>query len=447
MTSDPASSNDGDSFGSIARRFLYLAIPMALSNLTVPLTGMVDLGMLGHLGVVEHMAGMGLATVLFDLLYWPFTFLVFGTVAAAADAAGRGNHHGVLLALVRSALLGLAIGAVILLLAVPIRELGFTLLSGEAGVKDAGRAYYNGRIWGAPAVLFNYAFFGWLVAREKTHVVLALDLLTNGTNVVLDYIFIFVLDLAGFGAGLATMMSQYLMTAAALVIIAREKPELSALKDAVFERAALAKLLRLNRDIFMRTFCLVAAYTLFTNTSAAIGTIVLAANAMLIKLLEMAAMCMDGVVLGVETLTAFFVGRGDHASVRRLLRLGFTVALALGLTFIVTFVTFGEPIYALLTSHAEVIATARAHQFGLFAMLLGVAATYVFDGYLLGLHEGRIMRNCVFVSLVVFYLPVAAAAWRLQSNALLWTALVVFMAARMATMALAIRGRATSGTG
>ncbi|MEO1350204.1 MAG: MATE family efflux transporter, partial [Cyanobacteria bacterium J06635_15] len=202
--------------------FIRLAIANIISNLMVPLAGIVDTAFLGHLADIHHLAGVALATVIFNVIYWSFGFLRMGTTGMAAQAIGRNDETELWLIALRNSLIGLGFGLLLLLVQWPIRELGFTLLSAPAAVQQSGRAFFDGRIWGAPAVLINYVLLGWFLGRALGTRVIVLSVIGNGANVVLDYLFIVKWGWAATGAGAATAASQYLMLIVGLTWVGYE---------------------------------------------------------------------------------------------------------------------------------------------------------------------------------------------------------------------------------
>jgi MATE family multidrug resistance protein len=209
--------------GDFRDRFFRLALVNILSNLMVPLAGLVDVAFLGHLTEIRHLAGVALATVLFNYIYWTFGFLRMGTTGTTAQAVGRADQEAVLLTLLRNAVLAIGLGLIILVLQYPLRELGFALLSAAPEVKSSGIAYYNALIWGAPATLLNFVLIGWLLGREQGGRVLLLSIFGNGANVVLDYLFIVQWGWESAGAGIATAASQYLMLLIGMILVCREQ--------------------------------------------------------------------------------------------------------------------------------------------------------------------------------------------------------------------------------
>jgi MATE family multidrug resistance protein len=421
------------------RRFSRLAAINILSNITVPIAGLVDTAMLGHLADIRFLAGVALSTVLFDFVYWSFGFLRMGTTGTTAQAVGRGDRDEVLLLLYRSLVIAVVLSAALVLLQLPLREAGFALLSGEPGVEAAGRDYFDARIWGAPATLAGFVFIGWYLGREESRYVLWMTIAANVSNVVLNYVFIIRMGLAARGAGLATMLSQYIMLAVALWIFFRLRERRAFTLRMVLVRERLVSLFRLNVDILIRTLGLVTAFAVFTNFSSALGTTVLAANTILLKLLGLAAFLIDGAAFASESLAGIFRGAGNHPALRRLFRLSLLSGEVFALATLAAFFAWPEALYGLLTSHDEVIAVTRRYEAWLWPTLMLGSLAYMYDGLFLGLTEGRTLRNTMLVCTLLCFLPPAYAALRLGSNHLLWGSMVAFMAARTVTLGWASR--------
>jgi len=421
-------------------RFFRLSLLNILSNITVPLAGLVDTAMLGHLADIRFLAGVALAAVLFDFVYWSFGFLRMGTTGTTAQAVGRGDRRECFLVLYRSLAIAAALAAALVVLQVPLREAGFALLSGEPGVEAAGRDYFDARIWAAPATLMNFVLVGWFLGREESRYVLWMTVAANLTNIALNYVFIIRLGLAAQGAGLATMLSQYVMLALGAWLLLRvdERQPWRWREIAVRER--MVALFRLNVDILVRTLGLVTAFALFTNFSSILGTTVLAANTILLRLLSLAAFLIDGAAFASESLAGIFRGARDHASLRRLFKVSLLAGEAFALLTLGAFFLRPSAALALLTSHGEVIAATRQYMHWLWPTLLFGALAYMYDGLFLGLTEGRTLRNTMLLSTVGVFVPLAWLAVRAGNNHALWAALAAFMVARTLTL-----GRAAIG--
>jgi MATE family multidrug resistance protein len=416
------------------RRFARLTLLNIIANITVPLASLVDTALLGHLEGIRFLAGVALASVIFEYVYWSFGFLRMGTTGTTAQSFGRGDSGEVYRTLYRSLLLAWLLAVLILLLQVPLRELGFLLLGGSPEVEAAGRAYFNARIWAAPATLSNFVFLGWFLGREESGAALVMTAVANLANVALDYLFIVQMDLAAFGAGLGTAISQYLMLLAALILFRTRRGQIPWIWSEVWQARALKRLFRLNRDILLRTVALVSAFALFTNFSSLLGTVILAANAVLLRWVMLAAYLIDGAAFATESLAGILYGTGDRAALKRLESL----ALRIGLAFAIPFCIFAAlrpaaPI-RLLTSHVPTVETALQYLPWLAPVLLFGSLAYIYDGLFLGLTAGRALRNAMLLSTFAVFLPLAIVALIIDSNHLLWASMAAFMLARAATL-------------
>ena len=332
--------------------------------------------------------------------------------------------------------IALGLGLLILLLQIPIRELGFSLLSATTAIKLSGQAFYDARIWGAPAVLINLVLMGWFLGLEKGSWIIVLSLVGNGANVLLDYLFIVQWGWASAGAGWATAASQYLMLAVGLVLVGREIPGrmIQAAIPYLWETPAFQALFQLNRDILIRTFALVSSFALFTNLSSALGTQILAANTLLLQIVTLGAYFIDGLAFATESLAGSFHGGGDRQQLSALVKLSGGVSLALGIVFALVFALLPQSLFSLLTHHIEVLELASRYVWWLLPVLGFGSIAFMLDGYFLGLTAGRVLRNSTVLATAGGFLPVAIVAWNLQNPQLLWLALTLFMAARAITL-------------
>ena len=422
------------------RRFFQLASVNVLSNLMVPIAGLVDVAFLGHLAEIRHLAGVALATVLFNYIYWTFGFLRMATTGTTAQAVGRSDEEAVLLTLLRNGVLALGLGFIILVLQYPLRELGFALLSATPEVKASGIAYYNALIWGAPATLLNFVLMGWFLGREQGGRVLMLSVVGNGANIVLDYLFIVRLGWESAGAAIGTAASQYLMLLVGVILIYREHwfGKVKAVVGQTLDPSALKAAFALNGDILVRTFALVSTFALFTNLSSGLGTVVLATNTLLLQVVTLAAYFIDGLAFATESFAGIFRGKGASEQLVPLVRISGGTSLSFGLLFALIFNLFPIPLFGLLTNHQEVIEPIRNYVGWLVPILGFGSIAYMLDGYFLGLTEGRILRTSTVIAALVGFAPVALLAWWFHSSQLLWLALSLFMLGRVVTLGVKV---------
>lgn len=428
-------------------RFWRLAIVNVISNLMIPLASLVDVAFLGHLSEIRHLAGVAIATVLFNYIYWTFGFLRMGTTGLTAQARGRGDDHGVTLTLLRNSAIALVIGTIIVLLQYPLREIGFALLQADSQVLAAGRAYYNALIWGAPATLLNFVLLGWFLGREQGKQVLLISLVSKGVNIALDYLFIVQWGQSSAGAGAATAISQLASLMVGLVLVYGElvgrggskKPSLISFMAQIWELSALKAIFSLNKDILIRTLALVSTLAVFTNLSASMGTTVLAGNTLLLQVVTLAAYFIDGIAFATESIAGNLHGQGMTKQLLPLLKLAGGVSLLAGISFAAIFNFFPQSLFGLLTNHSEVIGQISHYLWWLFPVLGFGSIAYMLDGYFLGLTAGSILRQSTLMAAILGFVPMAIAAWYWQTNHLLWLALALFMATRSITLGWKIK--------
>jgi MATE family multidrug resistance protein len=427
---------------NLRSRFLRLAIVNILSNLMIPLAGLVDTAFLGHLTEIRHLAGVALATILFNYIYRPLNFLRMGTTGPTAQAEAVSDRDAVLLIALRNGFIALVLGLLILLFQYPLREVGFALLSAAPEVKLSGQAYYNTRIWDALPTLLNFVLIGWFLGREQSSKVLIISFLGSGANVILDYLLIVRWGWESAGAGIATAASQYLSLWVGLIFMLFDIPstQWGSVRDRLFNIDGFRATFKLNGDIWIRSLVFLSVYAFFTDLSASLGTLVLATNTILLQIVILAAYFIDGVAFATESLAGSFIGAKTNEKLIPLLKLAGGIALVLGLSFAAVFALFPQTLLGLLTDHFEVIESAVRYTIWLLPILGFGSVAFILDGYFLGLAKGTTLRNSMVTAAVVGFAPLAIASWQLEETQILWAAMSFFMAARVVTLGLKIPG-------
>lgn len=420
--------------------FLRLAGINILSNLMVPLASLIDLAFLGHLSDLKYLAGVAIATVLFNVLYWSFGFLRMGTTGMTAQALGRQDEAEIQQILIRNGCVAIAIALFLLLLQTPLRHIGFTLLSATPNVKQTGQAYYDAMIWGAPANLLGFVLLGWFLGQGRGFAVLLMSMVGNGSNVGLNYYFIVQLGWASAGAGWATALSQTAATLTGIFLLLPLLPKQSwakswaMLRDSLLNWSAMQATLKLNGNIMIRTLALLAAFSLFTNFSSALGMTILSANTLLLNTLSFSAYFIDGIAFATESFAGQFYGQEQPQHLKPLLMVAGSFSVILGLLFSLGAIAFTDPIFALLTSHQTVLQQVHDHVIWLLPVLGMGGLAYMLDGYFLGLSKGSILRNSAILSTALGFLPVALWAHHQRNAQMLWLALALYMTARVITL-------------
>ncbi|MBP0016163.1 MAG: MATE family efflux transporter [Cyanobacteria bacterium SBLK] len=420
-------------------RFFRLTIINVFSNIMVPLVGFIDTVFLGHLPDIRYLAGVGLSTMIFLLVYRNCVFLRMGTTGPTARAEGSSNVEEVLLILLRSGFIALILGLLILLLQNPLRTVAFSLLAGDPEVKAAGIDYFNTRIWGAPAVMINFALIGWFLGREQSGKVLVLSILGSGANIILDYLTIVHWNLASSGAGMATTVSEYLMLAIGLIFIMLEKDLLSQLFtvakfESIFEIKAMMFVFKFNIDIWLRTIIATLIIALFVDLSSSFGSTVLAINTLILQVLLITYYFCEGSAFATETLVGYFCGQGLKNRFLPVLRLSVASSLAIGLAIAFLFIVFPDSLFGLMTNHFEILSELKNYRFWLIPVLLFCALATMLDGYFLGLTEGSVIRNAA-IGGGILSLAIAFMVWQLHNPLILWLVMCGVLGGRMMIMA------------
>jgi len=422
-------------------RFFRLAAVNVLSNLMVPLASLLDMAFLGHLPDIHPLAGVALATVLFNYLYWTFGFLRMGTTGLTAQAIGRDDPDEVMLIGLRNGLIALIAGVGMVLLQEPLRIIGFALLNATAAVKASGQAYYSALIWGAPATLINMTLVGWFLGREQSSKVLLLSAVSNGSKVVLEYLFVVQWGWQSVGAGSATTVSQYLMVFVGVLLVGCDRTltwNLPHLRQRLLDATAMQASFTLNGAIVIRTFAFVSTFAAFTNLSSSMGTAILTANALMLQVVSLAAYFIDGLAFATETMAGVFYGKNNLDNLALLVRVSGITSLGLGLTLAIAFTAMPTLFFGLLTNHPEIVELIRGQVPWLWGILGFGSIAYMLDGYFLGLTQAQIIQKSALIATFVGFAPIAAIAGFLQNVHLLWFALTIFMATRALTLALQV---------
>ena len=422
-------------------RFYRLSFVAVLSNMMVPLAGLCDTAFLGHLKDIHPLAGVILASILFDYLYRILKFLRNSTNAMTAQAVGREKPQEMILSGLRSSLIAIAISVVILLLQYPIQKLGFAILAGSPAIEASGIEYFNARIWGAPAVLLNFVLIGWFLGREKNNFVLLISIIANGSNVLLDYLMIYRWGWESAGAGLATAASQYLALLVGLIGVALTidwKDVIPAIEQ-VWDRQALSSAIGLKFDILVRFIALISAYSIFTNVSASMGTNLLAENGLLLQIALLSQFTIQGVGMTTQTLVGNFKGKGEFSKMLPLVTIAIFTSVAIALGFAGSVILFPQSIFTLLTNHSEINQEIVKYTFWLIPLLTFTAIAFMLEGYFIGLKAGSVLRNASLIAFTLVFLPLIMMTLYLQKNVdLLWFSLTGYMLALIFILAMQI---------
>ncbi len=425
------------------KNILKLAIPNIISNLSVPLLGVVDTALVGHLDQVYYLGALAVGGMIFNFLFWGFGFLRMGTTGLTAQEYGGRNRESMMMILARVQLIAWTMGLLIILFQSPIALFSLWVIDSSAEVASYTRVYFDIRIYTAPAVLALYGLNGWFLGMQNAKYPMIVTIVHNLLNIVLNIFFIQVLDMHVDGVAYGTLISTYMALGLAIFLyIKRYKRYLSHyIKTELFNSDELKRYFSVNRDIFIRTICLIFTFSFFTAMSAKQGDLVLAANTILLQLWMVASYGIDGFAYAAESLVGKHKGRGDDAGLRKAVLYNLGWGLALGLLGTVIYGLFGNTILRIFTNNIEVIELAQVVLFWTVMAPAVSSFCYILDGIFIGATETAPMRNTMLAATFLFFLPAYYIGTELISIHGLWLAMVLFMLVRGAALMLYLPGR------
>lgn len=418
------------------RRVLKIAGPIVLSNATVPLLGAVDVGVVGQMAEAEPIAAVALGAIILSTVYWVFGFLRMGTAGMVGQAEGAGDTAEVSALLTRALMIAGVGGVLLILLQSTIFWGAFQLAPATPEVQELTRQYLTIRIWSAPFAIAVFALTGWMVAMERTIGMFYVQLIMNGTNIALSFLFVLGLGWGVPGVAIATVIAEILGAGIGLYLC-RSAFARPAWRDwpRVFERSKLVRMAVVNSDILIRSALLMAIFTSFVFIGARFGTVTLAANEVLIQFMYITAYAMDGFAFASETLIARAYGRKDPARVRRSAVVTSTWGAVTCIAMAAFFAVAGAWLIDLMAKAPDVQVEARRYLWWMVAAPIVGCASWMLDGIFIGATRGRDMRNMMFVSFIIYVLALIILL-PLIGNHGLWLALLISFVARGITLGM-----------
>lgn len=417
-------------------RVLHVALPIVLSNATVPILGAVDTAVVGQIGLAAPIGAVGLGAVILTAIYWIFGFLRMGTTGLTAQAQGAGHQGEVAAMLTRALMIGGLAGLAVIALQVPVFQGAFLLAPASDEVETLARDYMQIRVFSAPAAIAIYGLTGWLIALERTRAVLGLQVWMNGVNILLDLWFVLGLGWGVEGVAWATFLAEWSGLALGLWLC-RAVFAVPAWRDwaRVFDRPALTRMMAVNTDILIRSLLLQAIFLSFLFLGAGQGDVVLAANQVLLQFLHITAYALDGFAFAAEALVGQALGARDRGRLRRSAVLASVWGGVSVIGMAIAFALAGSAIIAVMTTAEPVRAAAATYlPWMVAAPLLGLAP-WMLDGIFIGATRTRDMRNMMAVSAAIYAVSVIVLL-PLMGNHGLWLSLLISFAARGVTLGL-----------
>lgn len=417
------------------KRVCQLALPIILSNITVPLVGAVDTAVMGHLQEVELIGAVALGASIFSLVFWVFGFLRMGTSGIVAQALGAQDSNTIHLTLLRSLLLAAGLGVLVIALQKPLLNLCFSFLAPTEKLYAFTQEYYSTRIWSAPATLANYVVLGTLIGMQRMSAVFALQLFINSLNIALDILFVPVWGWGIKGVAAASFISEYAALLFGLFLIRSTLQQ--SLKDLdiskLIKRSALLKLFTLNSNIFIRTLLLVLSFFYFNACSTRLGATALAANAILMQILHLCAYALDGFAHAVETLAGYAWGSRKRSYFIKAIKVSTVQSMVVAVLMSATIYFGGEQLVGLFTNQSSVVEYAMGSLPWLTVLPVLSVWCYQLDGIFIGTTHSREMRNAMIISALIFFLS-SELLLPLLGNTGLWLTFCTFMVVRGLTL-------------
>jgi len=426
---------------ALNREILNLAIPNIIANITIPLLGMVDLALVGHLESEMYIGAIALGGMIFNILYWGFGFLRMGTSGFTAQAYGRQDKKESILILSRSMVVGLGGAVLLLLFQKPIELVGFGVIRGSAGVESLAAEYFRIRIWAAPATLALYSLTGWYLGMQNAKIPMIIAIVVNLLNLLLNLLFVLGMGMKSDGVALGTVLAQYggLITGLVFFITKYRKMVVYWAYREMMEWKALKRFFSVNRDIFIRTLCLIFVFSFFTSRSARQDDTILAVNTLLLQYFMIFSYLIDGFAYAAEALVGKYIGEKKRTRLATTIRYLFYWGLGISIPFTMTYLFGGGKILWLLTNNATVIEQATPYLFWIAIIPLVTFSAFLWDGIFIGATASKGMRNSMLISTLLVFIPVYFAARPFLFNHGLWLALILFMISRGVTQTLIAR--------
>lgn len=417
-----------------------IAGPMILTNLTVPLLGIVDTAVVGHLDEPYHMGAVSIGAAIFGVVYWGFGFLRMGTTGLTAQALGQGDNSEIRATLLRSVMIALGIALILLVLQTPVGWLAFQVIEGSVQVEQYGRTYFDIRIWSAPATFMNYVLLGWFLGMQNARSPLYILTFVNLINMLLDLLFVMAWGYGADGVAWASLLAEYLGLVFALLLVRKQLFTYpgAVKRELLFNRRRLKDLLSINTDIFIRNLCLMFTLAFFTAQGARFGDLVLAANAILFNMYTFMAYGLDGFAHAAEALVGKAIGSGQRREFLNTVKSAAFWSFLVSIFIAALYYFYGYWVIALMSDIEPVRQTAMVYlPWMVFLPLLSVWA-FLLDGIYIGATRAREMRNSMLISTFAVFIPV----WYLllpMANHGLWLAFSLFILGRVLSMAALLK--------
>ncbi len=413
------------------RKILALALPNIISNITVPLLGLVDIAIVGHLGDDSLIGGIAIGTAVFNFIYWNFAFLRMGASGCTAQAYGARNFTEIASVFVRALILALAAALLLVVFQRPIGHAVFLLMDGTPRTMSYAADYFYARIWAAPATISMFAFHGWYIGMQNSRFPMYISIGVNVVNLIFCLWFALGLGWGIVGVAWGTVVAQYSGLVLSIVlwgVYYRRFLRYIRIRECLKLDALLA-FFKINRDIFLRTACIVVVYTFFTSASSGMGDTMLAVNTLLMQLFTLFSYLMDGFAYAGESLAGRYTGAHNVQALNRCVRLLLVWGGVVAVLYTGVYAFGWRTVLSLFTESPAILSEAGGYVGWLIAIPLVAFIPFTIDGILIGATRTAVMRDSVFLSTALFFAVYYGFRSVIGNNAL-WAAFLLFLIAR-----------------
>ena len=413
------------------REILQIALPSIVSNITVPLLGLIDAAIVGHLGAASYIGAIAVGGMLFNIIYWIFGFLRMGTSGMTSQAYGQKDEAETMRILARSMGVGMLIALALIILQYPIERIAFTLMKATPEVERLASLYFRICIWGAPAVLGLYSISGWCIGMQNSRFPMYVAITQNIVNILASLVLVYGFGMKIEGVAIGTLVAQYAgLLMAAWLWTSHFKRLLPYIQlQTLLAKGAIRRFFQVNRDIFFRTLCLVAVTMYFTSAGAAQGEVILAVNTLLMHFFTFFSYIMDGFAYAGEALVGKHLGANDRPALRQMVHQLFVWGIVLSLVFTLVYGIGGKVFLGLITNEQSVITASSAYFYWVLAIPLAGFATFLYDGIFIGATATRWMLYAMSIATIAFFLIYYGFRGAMGNHAL-WLAFITYLALR-----------------
>lgn len=418
------------------REILRLAIPNIISNITIPLLGLVDMILMGHLSSASYIGAIALGGTIFSVLYSFFSFLRAGTTGFTAQALGSNNKTEIIYSLYRSLCIGIPIIILILSLQIPIAKISNILLDGSNEVKSLAIEYFYVRIWAAPANILLYCLNGWFVGMQNTKIPMLIAILINIMNIILSIFFVIILKQNVTGVALGTVIAQYCgLTLAIILLIKRYKSYFIRIERSILlDFGKIKHFFKVNTDLMIRSFLLIISIAFFTNQSAKLGDNILAINMIILQSFYIFSYFTDGFAYAGEALVGKFIGSNDRNKLVRSINLLLVWGFSISIPFTILYALFPATFVKIISTNPNILLEIEPYYIYMIVIPIITFAAFIWDGIYIGATASKAIRNTMIISSVFVFLPSWYFLTPRFENHGLWIAFLCFMITRSIVM-------------